>query len=143
MATPPRGGQQDQQGPTGTAIVVATLLALSGFALGLVLGGGDGDPETVTVADVQTVTVGTTKTVRKTVTRTVTEPAEDDLALDETTADTTSTAEDENCSLDYLDACVPEDASDVSCADLDERRFESIGDDPYGLDPDGDGIACE
>lgn len=38
--------------------------------------------------------------------------------------------------------CVPEYPPDVDCADVD-GPVEVTGDDPHGLDRDGDGSACE
>lgn len=38
---------------------------------------------------------------------------------------------------------MPDDGYDVNCTDLAESDFDSVGGDPYGLDRDGDGIACE
>lgn len=135
-----QGQREPQQGPPVAAIVSATLLALGGLLLGLVIGGG-GEPDPVTV--VQTVTVAETETVSRT--RTVTVPASlDDEFADTDTVETSTTETDaEDCSPDYLGACIPTDDPGLGCADLDEREFDSIGDDPYGLDPDGDGIACE
>jgi micrococcal nuclease len=48
-----------------------------------------------------------------------------------------------SCDPSYEGACVPPYPPDVNCRDLDERRFRSTGDDPHGLDGDGDGEACE
>ena len=48
------------------------------------------------------------------------------------------------CSTDYSEeACVSSDAYDVDCDEVAMSDFESYGNDPYGLDRDGDGIACE
>jgi hypothetical protein len=33
--------------------------------------------------------------------------------------------------------------NDVNCGDISETDFNSVGDDPDGLDRDGDGVACE
>ena len=132
--------EPESRPPVG-AIVAATLLAFAGLAFGLVIG-GDGDPRPVTV--VRTVTVSTTETVKRTrtVVKTVTEAA-DDFAADTDTVTTRAADDDEECSLDYLGACVPTDDPELGCADLRDEDFDSIGDDPYDLDPDGDGIACE
>ena len=53
------------------------------------------------------------------------------------------------CDPNYVGACVPADASDVDCAggsgDGPEYvgSVQVVGSDPYGLDADGDGYACE
>jgi hypothetical protein len=53
------------------------------------------------------------------------------------------------CDPNYAGACVPI-ASDVDCsrsangpAYIDAKNFRVVGRDIYGLDADGDGIACE
>jgi hypothetical protein len=56
-----------------------------------------------------------------------------------------------SCHPEYTGACVPPHASDVDCGGgsgngpeyVHEKDFQSIGSDPYGLDADGDGVACE
>jgi hypothetical protein len=54
-----------------------------------------------------------------------------------------------NCDPNYVGACVPAGASDVDCAggDGDGPDYvgpvQVVGSDPYGLDRDGDGYACE
>jgi hypothetical protein len=64
-----------------------------------------------------------------------------------TTSTTTSTTN--NCDPNYVGACVPADASDVDCAggSGDGPEYvgpvQVVGSDPYGLDADGDGYACE
>jgi hypothetical protein len=54
-----------------------------------------------------------------------------------------------HCHPEYSGACVPF-ASDVDCSggsgngpEYVSGTFSSTGSDPYGLDADGDGIACE
>jgi hypothetical protein len=49
---------------------------------------------------------------------------------------------DATCDANYS-GCVPADAGDVNCTDLSDSDIEVIGEDIYGLDRDGDGIACE
>jgi resuscitation-promoting factor RpfB len=49
----------------------------------------------------------------------------------------------DGCSPEYEGTCVPDDVGDVNCSDLSATDFASVGSDPYGLDRDGDGIACE
>lgn len=46
-----------------------------------------------------------------------------------------------NCALGY-DPCVDPYPPDLDCADVD-GPVRVTGDDPHGLDGDGDGIACE
>ena len=50
---------------------------------------------------------------------------------------------DGNCSSEYEGACVPADVGDVDCGELSDTDFSSVGSDPYRLDADSDGIACE
>lgn len=49
------------------------------------------------------------------------------------------------CDPAYRGACVPvpSPGHDVNCGSIDATNFQSVGDDPYDLDSDGDGIACE
>ncbi len=49
---------------------------------------------------------------------------------------------DENgCDANYAGTCVP--PGGAGCAELGAVNIEVVLGDPYGLDPDGDGIACE
>jgi hypothetical protein len=56
---------------------------------------------------------------------------------------------DAGCDPNYVGECVPADASDVDCAggDGDGPEYvgpvQVVGSDPYDLDRDGDGYACE
>ncbi len=51
---------------------------------------------------------------------------------------------DENgCDANYAGACVPPPPARTDCAELGVANFEVINGDPHGLDPDGDGIACD
>jgi hypothetical protein len=56
---------------------------------------------------------------------------------------------DAGCDPNYFGACVPADASDVDCAggSGDGPEYvgpvQVVGSDPYGLDANGDGYACE
>ena len=55
------------------------------------------------------------------------------------------------CHPSYVGACLPLNALDVDCAGgkgngpvyVQEKNFRVVGPDVYGLDADGDGIACE
>jgi hypothetical protein len=69
-----------------------------------------------------------------------------------TAADRTYAAEPEpegDCDPNYTGACLTPDSSDYDCAggsgDGPEYTgpVQSVGSDPYGLDRDGDGLACE
>jgi Flp pilus assembly pilin Flp len=50
------------------------------------------------------------------------------------------------CNPNYAGACVPLDPPDLDCADLRELGVplpvRVVGNDPLGLDPDGDGLGC-
>jgi hypothetical protein len=136
---------------TKLTLLVAGLV-LIGLLTGIVVGSGDEGPieaGTVTVARtvVSTDTVTRTETVTRTRVkvkyktrvkvkyRTVTESAPaygDDAGSGEA-----------GCSDEYVGACVPADAYDVDCGELVDSDFDSVGSDPYGLDADGDGVACE
>ncbi len=59
------------------------------------------------------------------------------------TQETHPSTEDGECSSEYEGACVPTDQGDVDCTELPDSDFQSVGSDPYGLDRDGDGVACE
>lgn len=48
-----------------------------------------------------------------------------------------------DCNPAYSGACVPTGVRDVDCTELSARDFASVGSDPYGLDGDDDGVACE
>lgn len=150
-----------QSTPKATGFVIA--LVLAGILFGFVIG-RSGDPEppvvvqTVEGAAAETITRTTTRTITRA--RTVTVEEEDPFAdedeagsdadsefddedEDEDTTSTTATSPGEGCSDAYVGACVPAGVDRVECADLTDEDFESIGQDPYGLDPDGDGVACE
>lgn len=47
------------------------------------------------------------------------------------------------CDVNYEGACVPADVGDVDCTEILETDFDVVGVDVYGLDGDGDGIACQ
>ncbi len=47
------------------------------------------------------------------------------------------------CDANYQGACVPADVGDVDCTEILETDFDVVGVDVYGLDGDGDGIACQ
>lgn len=130
--------------------VIALLAVAAGAGVGILLGGANPDPfETVikTVAG-ERQTVTETETVTKTKTETVTDseataaPVDDEGIDDEGTDDD---ADGDGCSDSYDGACLdPSDGSnDVTCTELDDQDFNSIGGDPYGLDRDLNGVACE
>lgn len=47
-----------------------------------------------------------------------------------------------SCNPNYTGVCLPL-TGDVDCGDITARDFGSVGSDPFRLDGDGDGIACE
>jgi hypothetical protein len=128
--------------------VIALLAVAAGAGVGILLGGANSDPfETVlrtvtgkrhTVTETETRTV--TKTRTETVTRSerATEPLDGGAGADDD-------ADGDGCSDSYAGPCVePFDGyNHVDCAQIGDHDFSSIGDDPYGLDPDDDGVACE
>jgi hypothetical protein len=92
--------------------------------------------ETTTVDKVRTVKARPktkTKTVTVTNTETVTSPSSGD----------NGGGGGDNCSPEYTGACIPANADDVDCGDVDADNFQSVGSDPYILDLDSDGVACE
>lgn len=50
------------------------------------------------------------------------------------------------CDPSYAGACIPSPPPNLSCDDLRDLGISGevriVGSDPHGLDPDGDGIAC-
>jgi hypothetical protein len=62
-----------------------------------------------------------------------------------TSEQSTYDSDGDGCSDSYKDACVPpySGVDDVKCDDIPEADFRSVRDDPYRLDREGDGIACE
>gem|GEM_PF-2198176 len=138
--------------------VVSSLFAAGLGAGGALLaaGGDSGDralPETVTRVETKTVT--RTRTVQ--LVRTVTVPATNDTDLPPEleapdanyplpygTLGTASDEDGDGCADEYTGACVDPDAIDLDCSDIGEEiEVTSLGNDPYGLDADGDGYACE
>jgi hypothetical protein len=47
-----------------------------------------------------------------------------------------------SCNPNYTGVCLPL-TGDVDCGDISARDFGSVGSDPFRLDGDGDGVACE
>ncbi|MCP3992135.1 MAG: excalibur calcium-binding domain-containing protein [Actinomycetia bacterium] len=95
-----------------------------------------------------TTTANPTTTVSTTTASTTTSPT---TTVSTTTASTTTTASsvpaEGDCHPAY-EGCVPYYPGDaLDCSDIDTSggpvRLREIGVDPYGLDDDGDGIACE
>ena len=128
--------------------LIALTAVAAGAGVGILLGGANADPfETVikTVAGkAQTVTETETETVTETKNETVThsEAVPDTVGGDEGGDDD---ADGDGCSDSYDGACLDpsEGDNEVHCTEIGEQDFNSIGDDPYGLDPDLDGAACE
>jgi hypothetical protein len=49
-----------------------------------------------------------------------------------------------NCTAAYPDFCIPQRAGDAyNCSDFSQKDFTALPEDPYRLDRDHDGIACE
>jgi hypothetical protein len=65
------------------------------------------------------------------------------------TEDESSTPPSSECDPNYAGACLNPDSYDYDCEDGSgdgpdyTGRIEIVGDDPHGLDRDGDGVACE
>jgi hypothetical protein len=63
--------------------------------------------------------------------------------------DSASSGDDGDCDPNYVGACLDPSSSDYDCEGGSgdgpdyTGRVEVVGDDPYGLDSDGDGIGCE
>lgn len=128
-------------------LVIGLLAVVAGAGVGVALGGANSDPfETV----VETVP-GERRTVTRTETETVTETREKTVTETEDVVQPAAggTGDDDvdrdGCSDSYEPECIePSDgSSSVDCAEIGEEDFSSLGADPYGLDPDGDGVACE
>jgi hypothetical protein len=124
---------------SGLAIWGAALGAgILGLVIGLLLGGGgDRSAETVTrtASEIQTVT----RTLRqreeaRTITLTVTKQAP-------ATPPSDNGGSRSGCDPNYT-GCVPTGRNNVSCSDVD-GPVRVTGKDIYGLDPDGDGQACD
>lgn len=113
------------------AASVAALVAGGGTATGLSLAGA----------------YGPTTTVEKPIVKTITEttPADSFGEGGDGDTDTTDDIGGDGCSDSYEGACLdPSDGyNDVNCTDILDTDFDSVGDDPYALDRDADGIACE
>jgi hypothetical protein len=53
-------------------------------------------------------------------------------------------AQNSNCTPAYPDFCIPQRSGDAyNCADFTQNNFTALPEDPYRLDRDRDGIACE
>lgn len=48
-----------------------------------------------------------------------------------------------NCNPAYSGACIPNVPYDLDCPEIAATDFSSVGSDPYGLDGNNDGVACE
>jgi hypothetical protein len=130
-------------------LLVAALIVI-GFATGAALATddpGDATAETVTVdrTVVSTDTVTRTTTVTRTRVRVKyrTRVKVKYRTVTETAPPAADLGDGSGCSDEYAGACIPADAGDVDCTELTDSDFASVGSDPYGLDADGDGVACE
>ena len=126
-------------------LVIALFAVLAGAGVGVALGGANSDPYDTVVKTVtgERHTVTETETVTKTRSETVTADTAPEAPVD-SGATTDDDADGDGCSDSYLGACLnPSDGlNQVACTTVD-TNFQSVADDPYGLDPDGDGVACE
>jgi hypothetical protein len=129
--------------------LIALAAVVAGAGMGVLLGGANSDPfetvvETVT-AERHTVTKTETETVTKTTTETVTETEGIPSSTSGTTGVGDDDADGDNCSDSYVGACLDpwQGYNDVECGDITDQDFTSTGEDPYGLDRDLDGVACE
>jgi hypothetical protein len=52
-------------------------------------------------------------------------------------------AQEENCDPSYPDVCIASPPPDLNCNDIPYDDVRVVGDDPHGLDREGDGIGCE
>ncbi len=129
-------------------LLVGLVAATAGIGLGAVLGASNSDPsETV----VKTVTGGRrTVTETETVTDTVAKTEAESETSEQPTprvdgADGADDDDGDGCSDAYVGPCVdPADGTnEVNCTEVGDTDFNSVAADPYGLDPDGDGLACE
>jgi hypothetical protein len=129
------------------ALLVGLIAVVAGAGVGIALGGANSDPFETVVKTVggksRTVTHTETITKTKTVTETATEEVPD-LAGDSEVTDEDD-ADGDGCSDSYEGPCLaPADgSSDIDCTKIRQQDFNSVGDDPYGLDPNGDSIACD
>ncbi len=48
-----------------------------------------------------------------------------------------------DCHASYPDFCIPASGGDVDCGELTQKDFTALEPDPYGLDGNNDGVACE
>ena len=129
-------------------LLIALIAVAAGAGVGVLLGGANSDPYDTVVKTVEgrrhTVTETETETVTKTRTQTVTERQRSTQSVDDGSG-ANDDVDGDNCSDSYEGACVqPFDGySQVDCSQIGAHDFRSVGDDPYGLDPDHDGVACE
>lgn len=71
--------------------------------------------------------------------------AAEQAAADQAPADQAAAAGGgDNCTPEYPDFCIPQLPGDAyNCGDFSEKNFTALAPDPYRLDRDQDGIACE
>ena len=128
--------------------LIALVAVMAGALVGILLGGANSDPfETVvrTAAGKQ-LTVTETVTETETAVKTKTVTATEELANPAGgTSGTNDDADKDSCSDSYAPVCLePFDGyRTLTCSEVRRKDFSSIGEDPYALDPDGNGVACE
>lgn len=129
-------------------LLICLIAVVAGTGMALLIGGANSDPfETVvrTVAgERHTVTETETETVTKTTTKTVTE-TEGTTEPVPVSAGADDDTNRDNCSDSYAPVCLePSDGTNrLSCSEIADQDFTSTKNDPYGLDGDGNEVACE
>lgn len=129
------------------ALLVGVIAVIAGAGMGVILGSANSDSFETVVRTVGGKTRTVTEVEKRTVTetKTVTEAEEFDEPVAGRAAAGDDDADEDGCSDSYQGPCLdPADGSkDVDCTEIGQQDFNSIRDDPYGLDPNGDSIACE
>ncbi len=139
-AAPSRTSAGSSPNPSVVGLAVVSDISMDSWTtINDFSGNGQADPTTSSGSDVTSTDTTTTTTTADQ--STACDPSGDPACSD--TSSTTSTSDTSTCDPNYEGACVPMDQGDVNCSDLSATNFRSVGTDPYNLDPDKDGIACE
>src|SRR4051794_33259372 len=138
----------------GPFVLICLVAVVTGAGMGILLGGAGSDSFETVVKTVQGERHTVTKTETETVTRTTTETVTDSESVADPLADGAATdvdtttdddADHDNCSDSYAPVCLDPSTgtNDLSCSTIPQQDFTSTKDDPYGLDGDGNQVACE